>query len=153
MTDWPSVHQHVVDLFAKGWAHPGPDAWDDMLAEDAEFAQPLLPNARGKVAWQDETRRLLTLAPDLHGEVVAWAGRDDIVFIDVEQRATVGGKPLIFRSFDKLRITPDGRVWRREAFFDPGRIALALLLRPSSWLPWWRSGTGPFTARRRLLKR
>ncbi|GAA5132285.1 hypothetical protein [Pseudonocardia adelaidensis] len=85
--------------------------------------------------WQDGARRLLRLAPDLRGDVVTWAGHDDVVFIDVRLRATVGGKPLVFRSFDQLLISPEGRVLRREAFFDPTPVALALLLRPAAWLP------------------
>jgi hypothetical protein len=27
----------------------------------------------------------------------------------------------------------------------------AVLRRPSAWLPWWRSGLGPFAFRRRFL--
>ena len=134
MADWPSVHQQVVDLFAKGWDRPHPHAWDDLLAEDAEFVQPLLRSGRGRAVWHDAASRLLRLAPDLRGDVIAWAGRDDVVFIDVRLSATVGGKPLAFRSFDKLLIGPDGRVVRREASFDPAPVALALLLRPTAWL-------------------
>ncbi|MHA6619609.1 nuclear transport factor 2 family protein [Pseudonocardia sp. DLS-67] len=134
MADWPSVHQQVVDLFEKGWDRPDPHAWDDLLAEDAEFVQPLLPSGRGRAVWHEAARRLLRLAPDLRGDVMTWAGRDDVVFIDVRLRGTVGGKPLTFRSFDQLQIGPDGRVLRREAFFDPTPVALALLLRPAAWL-------------------
>jgi hypothetical protein len=72
--------------------------------------------------------------PDLRCDVMAWAGRDDVVFIDVRLSATVGGKPLTFHSFDQLRISPEGRVLRREASFDPAPVALALLLRPTAWL-------------------
>jgi hypothetical protein len=133
MSDWPSVHNQVVELFATSWERPHPHAWDDLVAEDAEFVQPLLRSGRGRAIWQDEARRLLALAPDLRGDVVAWAGRDDVVFIDVQLSATVGGKPLTFRSFDKLRISPDGLVLHREAFFDPLPVALTLLRRPAGW--------------------
>jgi hypothetical protein len=143
MADWPSVHQQVVDLFAKGWDRPDPHAWDELLAEDAELVQPLLRSGRGRGVWQEEARRLLQLAPDLRGDVLGWAGRDDVVFIDVRLSATVGGKPLTFRSFDKLLISPEGRVLRREAVFDPAPVALALLLRPKAW----------FRAARLLLRR
>jgi len=133
MSDWPSVHQRVVDLFAKGWERPDPHAWDDLLADDAEFVQPLLRSGRGSAVWHEEARRLLALAPDLRGDVVEWAGREDVVFVDLRLSATVGGKPLTFRSLDKLRINPDGRVLRREAFFDPLPVALTLLRRPAGW--------------------
>lgn len=143
MAEWPSVHQQVVELFAKGWDRPHPHAWDELLAEDAELVQPLLRSGRGRAVWQEEARRLLQLAPDLRGDVLAWAGCDDVVFIDVRLSATVGGKPLTFRSVDELLISPDGRVLRREAFFDPAPIALALLVRPKAW----------FRAARLLLRR
>jgi hypothetical protein len=97
-------------------------------------AEPLLRSGRGRAVWHDAASRLLRLAPDLRGDVIAWAGRDDVVFIDVRLSATVGGKPLAFRSFDKLLIGPGGRVVRREASFDPAPVALALLLRPTAWL-------------------
>jgi hypothetical protein len=134
VADWPSVHQQVVDLFAKGWDRPEPHAWDELLAEEVELVQPLLRSGRGRALWNEEARRLLRLAPDLRGDVLAWAGRDDVVFIDVRLSATVGGKPLTFRSTDKLLIGPDGRVLRREGSFDPVPVALALLLRPRAWL-------------------
>lgn len=134
MADWPSVHQRVVDLFAKGWDRPDPHAWDELLAEDAELVQPLLRSGRGRAVWHEEARRLLRLAPDLRGDVLTWSGCDDVVFIDLRLSATIGGKPLVFRSVDKLLITADGRVLRREAFFDPGPIALTLLRRPGAWL-------------------
>jgi len=133
MADWPSVHQRVVDLFAKGWDAPGPHAWDELLAEDVELVQPLLRSGRGRAVWHDGVSRLLGLAPDLRGDVVAWAGNDDVVFIDVRLSATVGGRPLTFRSFDRLLVSPDGRVLRREASFDPVPVVLALLLRPTAW--------------------
>jgi ketosteroid isomerase-like protein len=133
MAEWPSVHQQVVDLFAQGWHRPGPHAFDELLADDAELVQPLLRSGRGRAVWHAEARRLLRLAPDLRGEVLSWAGRDDVVFIDVRLSATVGGRPLVFRSLDKLLVDRDGRVLRREAFFDPAPVALALLLRPAAW--------------------
>src|SRR5439155_21725051 len=112
MSDWPCVHERVVELFAAGWDRPQPHAWDELLAEDAEFVQPLLRSGRGRALWHEEARRLLALAPDLRGDVLAWAGRDDVVFVDVRLTATVGGKPLALRSFDKLWISLDGLVLR-----------------------------------------
>lgn len=151
MTDWPEVHARVVETFAKGWSNPHPHAWDDFLAEDVELIQPLLADGAGIEHFRAETRRLLALAPDISGEVLSWAAREDVVFIDLRLNATIGGAPISFRTFDQLRISPDGMLLRREAFFDPSPVALALLRRPSSWLPWWRSGIGPLAARRRLF--
>ncbi|OLS99054.1 hypothetical protein BJF90_39680 [Pseudonocardia sp. CNS-004] len=133
MADWPRIHQRVVDLFAQGWHRPHPHAWDALLAEDAELVQPLLRSGRGAACWQEEARRLLRFAPDLRGDVTAWAGRDDVVFIDVRLSATLGGRPLVVHSFDKLRITPEGRVTSRVAAFDVTPVVLTLLLRPTAW--------------------
>jgi hypothetical protein len=106
---------------------------DALLAEDAELVQPLLRSGRGAACWQEEARRLLRFAPDLRGDVTAWVGRDDVVFIDVRLSATLGGRPLVVHSFDKLRITPEGRVTSRVAAFDVTPVVLTLLLRPTAW--------------------
>lgn len=151
MTDWPPVHQQVVEKFAKGWAHLHPHAWDDMLHPDVELSQPLLTDATGRDRFGEEVRRLPAPAPDIRGEVLDWAGRDDLVFIDLRLTGTAGRAPISFRTFDKLRIAPDAVVIRREAAFDSAPIMRSVLTRPSPWWPWFRSGIGPFTARRAIL--
>jgi hypothetical protein len=151
MTAWPSVHERVVEAFAAGWRRPEPHAWDDLLAEHVELTQPLLRNGRGRALWQQEVARLLAFLPDLRGEVIGWAGRDDIVFIDIRLNATAGGKPLSFRAVDRLRLDSAGTVVSRESFFDPAPVATALMYRPVTWWSWWRSGLGPLLGRRRFL--
>lgn len=153
MTDWPRAHEQVVEKFAKGWAQPAVHAWDDLLAEDVDLTQPMLAAARGRDRYHDEIRRLLALAPDVTGEVLSWAGRSDVVFIDLRITATIGAARVSFRTFDQLRITPSATVVRREASFDPAPIALAVARHPSAWWPWWRSGLGPLIGRRRFLPR
>ncbi|MHA6625343.1 nuclear transport factor 2 family protein [Pseudonocardia sichuanensis] len=150
-TSWAAAHRRVLDGFSAGWRRPDPHAWDDILAEDVEFTQPLLRPGTGPAHWHEEARRLLVLAPDLRGEVVAWAARDDVMFIDVRLTATVGGAPLTVRSVDELRVTPSGTIARRDASFDWWPVALAVLARPRAWWRWWRSGVGPLLGRRRLL--
>jgi hypothetical protein len=149
--DWPAVHRQVVETFAKGWAHPGPGAWDEILGEDVELNQPMLPRTKGREMWQEEGDRLLSLLPDLRGDVLSWAGRDDLLFIELELSATLGGKPFAFRAVDKIWITSSGEIARRDSFFDSGPIAQVMLRRPTAWLPWWRSGLGPFLGRRRFV--
>ncbi|WP_319449696.1 MULTISPECIES: nuclear transport factor 2 family protein [unclassified Mycobacterium] len=150
-TDWPAVHRNVVDAFTKGWAHPGPDAWDHILIEDVVLNQPMLPPTVGRKMWQQEGDRLLALLPDLRGDVLSWAGRDDILFIELELSATLGGKPFAFRAVDKIWITSSGEIARRDSFFDSVPIAQTMLTRPTAWLAWWRSGLGPFLGRRRFV--
>ncbi|WP_064745176.1 nuclear transport factor 2 family protein [Pseudonocardia acaciae] len=153
MAAWPTVHQRVVQAFADGWERPHPNAWDGLLAEDIELVQPLLPSGHGRHVWQEEMRRLLAFLPDLRGEVLGWAGREDRVFLHVELSATVGTGRVAFRAVDQLELDQAGTVLRRESFFDPAPVAAELARRPASWLSWWRSGVGPMLGRRRLLER
>jgi hypothetical protein len=150
MTDWATAHQRVIEGFAKGWASPGPHAWDDLLAEDVELVQPMLRDGRGRELWWDEAARLVDLLPDLHAEVLDWNGHEDTVYIHVQFLATLGGKPFSLRAVDLIRITPEGTLLRRESFFDSAPLTLIVLRRPRAWLPWWRSGIAPLEGRRRL---
>jgi hypothetical protein len=150
---WPSVHERVLAAFAKGWDTPEPHAWDNLMAENIELNQPLMQPGTTRRTWHDEAQRIVTLIPDIRGEVVGWAGHEDIMFIELWLSGTLGGKPLEFRAVDKLWLTSTGTVLRRDSFFDSGPLVQAVLSRPSAWLPWWRSGLGPFLARRRFLPR
>jgi SnoaL-like domain len=150
---WPRVHARVLAAFARGWQTPEPRAWDSLMAENIVLNQPLLQPGTTRRTWHDEAQRLVTLLPDIRGEVVGWAGHEDIMFIELRLSATLGGKPLDFYAVDKLWLTPTGTVLRRDSFFDSSPLIQAVLRRPSAWLPWWRSGLGPFLARRRFLHR
>jgi len=152
MTDWPTIHADVAGQFAAAWTPLDLDAWDKFLAEDVVAVQPLLPECRSRTAWQSEVRRVVALMPDLRGDVQSWVGSDDLLFIEMTLSATLAGKPFAFTAVEKLYLTSDARVIRRESYFDPLPLAQALLLRPSSWLPWWRSGAGPLTSRRRFTR-
>jgi SnoaL-like protein len=150
---WPSVHERVLAAFAKGWNTPEPHAWDNLMAEDITLNQPLLQPGTTRRTWHDEAQRLVTLLPDIRGEVVSWAGHEDLMFIELRLSATLGRKPLNFQAVDKLWLTLTGTVLRRDSFFDSAPLTQAMFRRPSAWLPWWRSGLGPFVARRRFLTR
>jgi hypothetical protein len=152
-TGWASAHERVLAAFAKGWDTPEPHAWDNLMAENIILNQPLLQPGTTRKTWHDEAQRLVTLLPDIRGEIVSWAGHEDVIFIELRLTATLGRKPLDFRAVDKLWLTPTGTVLRRDSFFDSGPLIQAVLRRPSAWLPWWRSGLGPFLSRRRFLDR
>jgi hypothetical protein len=143
----------AVQQFAAGWRTPQPRAWDDLLAADIELSQPLLRDGRGLSVWHTEVTRLLAFIPDLHGEVLSWAGRGDTLFIDLELRGTAGGKPVSFRAVDRLTLGDAATVVRRESFFDPIPLAATLARRPRAWLRWWRSGIGPLLWRRKVLRK
>jgi hypothetical protein len=149
--DWRAVHERVVAAFARGWDAPEPHAWDGLMAEDIQLNQPLLQPGTTRTTWHDEAQRLVALLPDIRGVVTGWAGNEDIVFIELRLTATLGGKPLVFSAVDKLWLTHTGTVLRRDSYFDSAPLMQAVLRRPSAWLPWWRSGLGPFAFRRRFL--
>jgi hypothetical protein len=143
----------AVQLFAAGWRTPEPHAWDDLLASDVELRQPLLRAGRGLSFWHIEMSRLLAFIPDLHGEVLSWAGRGDTLFIELELRGTAGGKPVSLHVVDRLTLADTATVVRRDSFFDPMPLAATLARRPRAWLPWWRSGMGPLLWRRKVLRK
>jgi len=151
--DWPRIHAEVVAAFEAGWAAPGPHAWDAFLTPDAEFVQPMLRDGHGRELWWEEAGRLLTLLPDITGTVRSWAGNEETLFIAVRFDATLGGRPFGWDAVDELSLTPEGTVRRRESFFDSVQPAAQLATRPSAWSRWWRSGIGPLTWRRRVLRK
>jgi hypothetical protein len=152
VTDWPTVHQKVVDQFQAGWDRPAPDVWDSFLGKDMEFVQPMLRHGFGPAFWHGETARVLSLIPDLRADVLGWAGAGETLFINLRFTGTLGGRPLSWEAVDLLRVTPEGTAVFRESFFDSAPVAMELIRRPSAWLRWWRSGVGPLFARRRLLR-
>lgn len=150
-TDWPTIHEKVVEEFRAGWDRPTPGAWDSFLGESMEFVQPMLRCGVGPALWHEEAARLLKLLPDVRADVLSWAGVGDTVFLHIRFEATLGGKPLSWEAVDLLRIAPDGSGVFRESFFDSVPVATQLVRRPRAWLRWWRSGVGPLFARRSLL--
>ena len=143
----------AVELFAAGWRTPQPHAWDELLAADVELYQPLLRAGRGLSLWHMEMTRLLAFIPDLHGEVLSWAGQGDTLFIELELRGTAGGKPVSLHVVDRLTLADTATVVRRDSFFDPIPLAATLARRPRAWMPWWRSGMGPLLWRRKVLRK
>jgi ketosteroid isomerase-like protein len=144
-----------VDRFAAGWRQPHPHAWDDLLDPDVVLRQPLLPTRRGRPGLAQEYARLLQLLPDLTGRVTRWVATggdaDAIIDIHVELSATLGGRPLHLELVD-VCVLRDGLLAERTSYLDPTPAVVALLRAPRAWSTWWRSGVGPFTTRRQLLK-
>jgi hypothetical protein len=151
-TDWATIHDKVVEQFRAGWDRPEPHAWDGFLGEQTEFVQPMLRSGTGAEVWWEEAARTLRLLPDLRADVLTWSGIEDTVFIHLRFTATLAGRPLSWEAVDLLRVAPDGTAVFRESFFDPAPVAVQVLRRPRAWLPWWRSGVGPFFSRRRILR-
>ena len=152
MTDWPTIHEKVVEQFRTGWDRPEPHGWDPFFDDSMEFVQPMLRDGVGPAVWWEESSRLLTLVPDLRADVLRWSGSGEDLFIHIRFQGTLAGKPLTWDGVDWLRLTPEGTALSRVAFFDSVPVALTLLRCPRCWLRWWRSGVGPLFWRRRLLR-
>ena len=87
---WPRVHERVLAAFARGWRTPEPHAWDNLMAERIELNQPLLRPGTTRKTWHDEAQRLVALLPDIRGDVVSWAGHEDLMFIELRLSASAG---------------------------------------------------------------
>jgi hypothetical protein len=141
-----------VEKFQAGWSAPHPHAWDDVLADDASFEQPLLVSGKGLPLLHREFTHLFSFLPDMTGRVVRWGLARDGVLIELACTATVAAKPLTFVVIDRCILDDTGMCTRRTTYMNPLPLALAALTRPRSWPRWWRSGVGPVLIRRRLLR-
>ena len=47
MTDWPTIHEKVVEQFRAGWDRPEPHAWDAFADASMRFVQPMLRDGVG----------------------------------------------------------------------------------------------------------
>src|SRR6516165_4494365 len=121
------MRARAVKAFADGWKRPHPHAWDSLLATDVELHQPLMPDGIGVGHWQRQFARLQAVLPDIHGQVIAWA-------------------PVT----DRLRLSANGTVVRRDSFFDPTPLVVALATRPRAW---WAIVLGGKRDRRQVLAR
>lgn len=125
-------YAQLAQLFQRGWNAPGPGAWDDLLTEDVELVQPLVPTTRGRRAWDAQISDILELVPDLRGTVQNWSGQGNTMFIELTLAGTLGGKPFSWGLVDVLTLSGE-RVSRRVSYFDSAPLALALLRRPRAW--------------------
>jgi ketosteroid isomerase-like protein len=123
---------HIAELFQRGWYAPGPGAWDDLLTEDVELVQPMIPPTRGRAAWDAQILDVLRLVPDLHGTVQHWSGHGNTLFIELALEGTLGGKPVSWGLVDVLTLEGD-RCRKRVSYFDSAPLALAILRRPRAW--------------------
>jgi ketosteroid isomerase-like protein len=127
-----------VEAFQEGWRAPGSaaglvESFVPWLHEDVRLVQPQIPTLVGyeefRTGFADP---LFELMPDLHGEVVDWAARGNVVYIEVRLSGTLAGKPFEFTSLDKITLR-DGRATERVAFMDPSPVVVAAVTRPRAW--------------------
>ncbi|MFB8005057.1 nuclear transport factor 2 family protein [Nocardia sp. NPDC056000] len=118
-----------VKRFADAWADPTFERLIALVHTDAELIQPFSRNVIGHKKIDRWLKRTFAIIPDLRGEVISWAYRGDVLFIELRLYGTIGRRPVEWISVD--RITLDGdRVRRRHANFDPTPLILPLAMSP-----------------------
>jgi hypothetical protein len=127
-----------VAAFAEAWSPPNDlqralARYLPLLAEDVRLVQPQIPTLVGHEQFRVEfAEPMFAMIPDLHGEVRHWAARGDDVYLDIEMRGTLGGRPVSFTSCDRFTLR-DGLVAERVSFSDPSPLIAAILTRPRAW--------------------
>ncbi len=123
-------------VFTHGWALPKPDAFLDyflpMIASDATFAQPALPDAHGHKQIAQMFRRLFILFPDLTAIPDCSAVAGDTVIIASTCATTIGRRVVHFDVCDRFVIR-DGKIVRRQSYSDPTPTTFQLVRHPSAW--------------------
>jgi hypothetical protein len=97
-----------------------------------------MPTLVGHRAFRERfARPLFGLIPDLRGEVERWAVGDDVAYVELTLRGTLGGRPIAWRTCDRITLR-DGVAVERQAYFDPGPLVRAIVTRPRAWRPFLR---------------
>ncbi len=101
---------------------PHADAFLDyflpLISPNATFTQPIFPTAHGHVQITSLFRRMFTLMPDMTAVPTTCAVQHDIVFIESDCSATLGGKPVRFPVCDRFTIQ-QGQITERRSYSDP----------------------------------
>lgn len=137
------VLERIVDAFAAGWADIDSRALDDLMADDVVLVQPMIPTCHGKRQWWTHVEALQTFAADLRSDVLSWSGATNQLYIEHRLSAVIGRHTVVIDAVDSIKINDAGRIVRRTAYFDPSRLMWAVLMAPSVWVRWWRSGLRP----------
>jgi ketosteroid isomerase-like protein len=136
--DGTSAAEAFVRVFAEGWDHPGgADSFVTrflpVLDPEVRMAQPLMPVLVGVDAFRRGfAEPTFGLIPDLRGSVIDWAATGDVVLIELELEGTLGGRPVRWRTIDRVTLR-NGLAVERVAYFDPTPLLRALLTRPRAW--------------------
>lgn len=132
------MSEEFVNRFAEAWDDPSLERLNALLHPQVRLVQPMEPDVHGRDQADRFWRRLFATMPDLRGDVLSWAVRDDRVFVELRLEGTFGGRPLAWTTNDRI-VLEDGLVRERVAYFDTGALAAAMLRRPSGWLPYLRA--------------
>ena len=129
-----------VERFADGWAGPHPERLLALLHSEVRLFQPIFAPTRGRAAADGGFfRPLFRFLPDLRIAVARWSAVGDVVFIEWNASATLAGRPLRWWGVDRFLLVGELAI-ERVSYFDAVPLFVAVLLRPSCWPAFWRSG-------------
>jgi hypothetical protein len=127
-----------VQAFGENWAAGGPatafaDRFEPMMRPDIRLIQPQIPPVVGVEAFRHNfVEPLFALIPDAHGELLGWAEREGVVYIELEIRGHIGRRPVVLRTCDRITLV-EGQIAERVAHLDPTPLVKAVARRPRAW--------------------
>ena len=122
-----------VEQFEDSWARSSADSHGLLWRPDVELHQPILGSLYGWEACHEAFTRLFTLAPDLTLDVDGWSGDADSLYVSFAFRTEFGGSELRWPAVDRFRLDGEGKILRRDSFFDPQPVLGYLIRHPSGW--------------------
>ncbi|MEE2851181.1 MAG: nuclear transport factor 2 family protein [Actinomycetota bacterium] len=131
-----------VQQFREVWAAPTIGRLDALTHPDVCYTQPLIADVRGREQASAYWRRVFTLMPDLHIDVVNWAvSADNLVYIEFLIKGTLGGTSVSVPAIDRYELDGSGRVRRRILYCDALTMAASVVRRPRALAALLRQGT------------
>lgn len=122
-----------VRRFEEVWRAPSVDLHEQLWAPDVELHQPLLGSLHGREECRRAFAKLFVLAPDLTAEVDGYSGAPDSLFISFAFDALVGGARVRWPAVDRFLLDEQGRIRRRDSFFDASTPLVHLARHPGAW--------------------
>lgn len=131
-----------VERFRTIWANPQDhlDRFLDFLSPDIRLVAPIVGSTTGREAGYRAFRDAFDVLPDMHGVVHGWAAADDVLFIEMDFIATIGGRRTVWHNVDRFTFR-DGLAVERRAFFDPLPLLGGFARRPSGWIQLFKLAT------------
>lgn len=138
--DTSDIAAGFVQQFREVWAAPSVERLEAVTHPDVCYLQPLHPPVHGREQASAYWRRIFTVMPDLHIDVVNWAvANDNMVYIEFRIVGTLGGNRVSWPAIDRYELDGTGQVRRRILYCDSLPIAGAVL-RPRGLIALLRAG-------------
>jgi hypothetical protein len=131
-----------VERFRAYWRAPSPGGLDALLAPEVRLTAPMTPTTHTLEEGKRAFTAILSLIPDLTGEVHRWGGADDGVLIEFTLSGSLAGRPISWPAVDRIALRGDGLATERVSYFDATPLVLQVLRHPRAWPAFARSRLG-----------